>query len=62
MPRSEKKQEIAKWEASIPSFTSVYKYYERAIQDLMIDSLNPHAIDVVKAPTKAPIKTAITIG
>ena len=49
MPRNAKKEEIAKWEASIPSFTSVYKYYERAIQDLMIDSLNPHAIDVVKA-------------
>jgi hypothetical protein len=48
MKRDVKKQEIKKWEESLSPFISVYKTYEMAYQELVADSLNPKAIDVLK--------------
>lgn len=48
MNREAKKQEITKWQESLPLFVSVYQNYEMAHKELIADSLNPKAIDVLK--------------
>jgi hypothetical protein len=40
--------EIRKWEKSLPNFTSVFKYYELALQELVSDTLNKDGYKNIK--------------
>ena len=47
--REGSKIEIEKWETTLLDFSSVYKTYEMAMNDLVKDSLNPKGYDNLKS-------------